>query len=220
MGTKVYNRAFLSDNGIKFNESLTNEEAELFFQLECFLKSKYFIYVQNACYIAPKNSLGQYTVAKFHDVSNDDAQIVGKFNRYFTAHIDVQLVPKTEGGDFPVIFVSDDRAKVLYKAGWTPKGTLANTIDSYTGKLKFIMKTTVDGQVNAFFRGLWVPTPEDRSKLIPYWVDYTKLTVNGKVIFDKLTPTWHRKPYIHKMDLKAGDEIIVEVEWLPHRSDT
>lgn len=30
--------------------------------------------------------------------------------------------------------------------------------------------------------------PNDRSKGIPYWIDYTNLIVNDKMIFDTLTP--------------------------------
>lgn len=54
LGTKVYNREFLLNNGIKFDESLADDEAELFFQMEAFLKSKYFMYISNAFYVVPK----------------------------------------------------------------------------------------------------------------------------------------------------------------------
>ena len=59
LGTKIYNRAFLSDNGIAFDEHLADDEAELYFQMECFLKSKYFVYVPNALYVAPENATKQ-----------------------------------------------------------------------------------------------------------------------------------------------------------------
>ena len=221
LGTKLYNRAFLSDNGIKFNESLADEEAELFFQLECFLKSKYFIYVQNACYIAPKNSLERYPAAKFHDVSNDDAQVISKFKAYFTARIDIQLVPKTTNGDFQILYVSDDRASIV-KPDWFQKDGIGYVIQSYSGKIKIIVKATVKGQIVLVLRGIYARKDYTRkdSEFVPYWIDYTKLTVNGKPIFNKLTPAWHNRYYPYNMDVKAGDEIIVEVEWLPHRSDT
>lgn len=56
LGTKIYNRAFLTNKRIKFDKHLTGDEAELYFQIECFLKSKYFLYAPNALYVAPKNS--------------------------------------------------------------------------------------------------------------------------------------------------------------------
>lgn len=59
LGTKIYNHDFLTDNRIKFDEHLDDEAAELYFQMECFLKSKYFMYVPNALYVAPKNATKQ-----------------------------------------------------------------------------------------------------------------------------------------------------------------
>lgn len=54
LGTKIYNREFLKDNGIKFDEHLADNEAEIFFQIEAFFKSKYFMHISNAFYVAPK----------------------------------------------------------------------------------------------------------------------------------------------------------------------
>ena len=93
-------------------------------------------------------------------------------------------------------------------------------ITSFVGKMAFVAKATVDGQIRLFLRGIDVRTPEDNSKRVPYWVDYTKLIVNGKVVFDKLTPAWHDKAYAYNMDVKAGEEVKIQIEWLPHRSDT
>lgn len=54
LGTKVYNREFLKDNDLKFDEQIDDAEAEIAFQKEAFAKSKYFMYVANAVYIAPR----------------------------------------------------------------------------------------------------------------------------------------------------------------------
>lgn len=53
MSTKIYNREFLIDNGIRFDESLDDDKAELLFQTEAFFKSKYFVYTAHACCVAP-----------------------------------------------------------------------------------------------------------------------------------------------------------------------
>lgn len=55
LGTKFYNVEFLTEHGIKFDETLDDTAAEFSFQKETFLKSKHFMYVGNALYIAPKN---------------------------------------------------------------------------------------------------------------------------------------------------------------------
>ena len=220
MSTKIYNRAFLSDNGIKFNENLDNDASELSFQMECFLKSKYFMYIYDILCILPKNCCGKYLSAKFHDVNNDDEQIIRRFNRYFTGRIDIQMSPKTEGGDFQILYVSDDKAYVGGPINWLRKGDIGYMIQSCVGKLEIITKSTVSGQIQLVFRGRDIRKPEDTSKRIIYWTDYTKLTVNGQKIFDKITPAWHDKPYIYTMNVKAGEELVIQVEWLPHRSDT
>ncbi|MBQ6758569.1 MAG: hypothetical protein IJP42_05720, partial [Selenomonadaceae bacterium] len=80
-----------------------------------------------------------------------------------------------------------------------------------------------DGQINLNLRGMDVRNSEDWSngiaKRIPYWIDYTKLTVNGKNIFNTRTSAWCDKPYAYTVEAKANEEIKIQVEWQPHKSD-
>ena len=85
--------------------------------------------------------------------------------------------------------------------------------------MDFVVEVAIDERFVLDLRGIWVPDPKDKNKHIPYWVDYTKLVVNDKVIFNKLTPFWHDKPYSYTVEAKAGEEVKISVEWLPHRSD-
>ncbi|MBQ6296634.1 MAG: glycosyltransferase [Selenomonadaceae bacterium] len=57
LGTKIYHNGFLSDNKIKFDEHLDDDLSEVYFQMKCFLKSKYFMYVPNAVYVAPNPNI-------------------------------------------------------------------------------------------------------------------------------------------------------------------
>ena len=141
-----------------------------------------------------------------------------KFEPYITARIDFQLEPNesTPNGDIEIRSISDKRIK-MFRPEWLSKSYV---LSSQVGQLEFVFKSTVDGEVNFWFRGMWVTKPENKLKPIPYWVDYTKLTINDNLIFDTLTPAWHNKPYFHKMTVKAGEEVKIQVEWLPHRSDT
>ena len=152
---------------------------------------------------------------RFED--DNSAQILNKFRRYFTARVDVKLM--TTSGDFQIVGVSDSGAKVD-KPAWFQKNGIGYKIHSYAGKLEFVAKATSNGQLILNLKGLDVRNPEDKSKRIPYWIDYTKLTVDGKIIFDKITPAWHDKPYRYTLDVKADAEIKIQIEWLPHRSDT
>ena len=192
LGTKIFECNFLRDNGIKFDEHLSDDDAEIFFQTEAFFKAKYFMYLSNAFYVAP----------------------LQKSEHYSTARIDIQLVPKGEG-DFQVVSVSDDKASV-WKPAWFQKGGIGYQIQSHAEKLEIIAKTTVNGKINLYLRGVDIRYPNDNSKRIPYWIDYTKLVVNGNITLDKVTPAWHDKPYGYNMEVKAGDEIKIQVEWVSH----
>ncbi|MBR0059986.1 MAG: hypothetical protein IJP68_00755, partial [Selenomonadaceae bacterium] len=124
------------------------------------------------------------------------------------ARIDIQLVPKAQG-DFQVN-VSDDKAKV-WKPDWFNKGGIGYQIQSYAESLEIVAKATADGQLLLRLMGIYVSYPKDSTKRVPCWIDYTKLVVNGSVIFDKLTPTWHDKPYVYTMNVKAGDELKIQI---------
>ncbi|MBR6711852.1 MAG: glycosyltransferase [Selenomonadaceae bacterium] len=143
--------------------------------------------------------------------------IPDSFKPFITARIDTKLMSKE--GDFQIVSVSDDEASIQ-KPRWLQRGGVGYQLESYAGKLDFIAEATADGKIQLKLRGLDVRDPEDDSKHIPYWIDYTKLTVNEETIFDKPTSTWHNKPYNYKMNVKADEKIKIHVEWLPHRADT
>lgn len=167
---------------------------------------------------SPYQDMKRFLEQDFTIIHDDDnVKVVNKFKNYFTARLDVALL--TNAGDFQIVDISDDMANIS-KPAWFQKGGVGYLIQSYVGKLKIVAKADVDGKVQLSLRGIDVRTPDDSSKRIPYWIDYTKLTINDKVIFDELTPAWHDKPYVYKLDTKADEEIVIEVEWLPHRSDT
>ena len=138
--------------------------------------------------------------------------------RKFTARINIKFFPK-DFGNFQILSVSDDKAKV-WQPGWYQKDGVGYQIQSPVGQLKVIAKANADGKISLMLMGPDIRDPKDSTKRIPYWIDYTNLTVNGEKQFDTLTPTWHNKPYRYKTEVKADEEITVQVEWLPHREDT
>ena len=146
-----------------------------------------------------------------------ESSIPDSFKPFITARIDAKLL--STAGDFQIVSVSDKRARVQ-KSGWLQEKGIGYQINSYAGKLDFIARATVDGQISLLLRGIDIRDPEDKSKRIPYWIDYTNFTINGKKIFDTLTPVWHDKPYKYTINVKADEEITIQAEWLPHRVDT
>ncbi|MBQ3443815.1 MAG: glycosyltransferase [Selenomonadaceae bacterium] len=150
--------------------------------------------------------------------SNDFyVKVVNKFERYLTARLDIQLMSTT--GDFEILSVSDKKTKI-WKPAWFQKNGIGYQIHSYVGELDFTAKATVAGKIMLRLLGVDVRDPTDKTKRIPYWIDYSKLAVNGETIFDELTPAWHDKFYRYDFEAKANEEIKIHVEWQPHRSDT
>ncbi|MBR2775420.1 MAG: hypothetical protein IKD73_10595 [Selenomonadaceae bacterium] len=143
-------------------------------------------------------------------------QISDKLKPYITSRIAIQ--PQSTEGDFKIISFSDEKARMI-QVNWIPNRGKSYTFLSHVDKLELVAKATVDGQIFLVLSGMWVPDPKDKSKLIPYWIDYTKLIVNEETILNNLTPTWYSKPYVYKMNVKADEEIKIQVEWLPHKSD-
>ena len=135
-----------------------------------------------------------------------------------TARLDIKMIPETAGGDFQIVSISDDKAEVQ-KPAWLQKKGVGYQIQSYVGKLELVAKSTADGKVNCQLKGIDVKSP-NKSKRIPHWIDYTKLTINGKKIFNTVTPAWHDEFYSYTFVIKAGEEIRIQVEWLPHKDDT
>lgn len=167
---------------------------------------------------APYRDMQRFLEQDFVTIHKSDDQILRRLKPYISARIDVKLGTK-EQGDFQILSVSDRKAAVS-KPPWFQKGGIGYSIQSYAGKIEFVAKVTVDGQIQLRLMGLDIRDSKDKSKRIPYWIDYTKLIVNGNVILDTLTPAWHDKPYAYKTEAKVGEEIKIQVEWLPHRSDT
>ena len=149
---------------------------------------------------------------------DNDAATLLKFKRYFSARLDIQLLT-ANSSDFRIISVSDDRAEIR-KPEWFNRDGVGYIFQSYVGNLDIVFDVREGGFVVLDLKGLFYPNPKDRSKGIPYWVDYTKLVVNNKVIFNELTPLWHDAPYNYKFEAKAGEQVKISFEWLPHRSDT
>ena len=122
----------------------------------------------------------------------------------------------TTEGDFKILSISDDKAQVT-KPAWFQNGGVGYQIQSRAGKLEITAKGSVNGLIKVWLMGVDVRNPSDKTKRVPYWIDYSKLTINGATIFDKVTPTWHDKAYIYNFDdAKADEEIKFQIEWLTY----
>ena len=155
-------------------------------------------------------------------VTTPEPKIVKPLSKSDTARIDVKFMSQVAGNDFKILSVSDDKAEVV-KPEWFQGSGIGYIIQSLTGELTFVAKATADGRINFNLRGLEVRSSEDWAKgiakRIPYWIDYTNFTINGKTIFNSITPAWCDEPYKYNLEVKANEEVTVKVEWQPHRSN-
>lgn len=162
-----------------------------------------------------QNGLNEWFI-KLYNVQDFLSEILN-LKRDVTARIDIKLI--SAEGDFQIVSLSDSEAD-LWKPGWFQKGGIGYQIQSCAGKLEIIAKSTVEGQIKLNLLGLDVRAFEHTlNSSLPYWVNYTKLVVNGNTIFNKRTPAWHNKRYDHTVDAKAGEEIKIQVEWLSNNSN-
>lgn len=113
-----------------------------------------------------------------------------------------------DADNLQILSFSDERAN-LFKPSWWQVSGICYAFDSYVGNLTIIAKATVDGQIQIRMSGAF-----------SHWIDYKKLIVNDKTIFNTLTPTRHDKIYVYNMNVKAGDKVTVQAEWFPHSSNT
>ena len=146
----------------------------------------------------------------------NEYNVPDKFRPYVTARIDIKFM--STAGEFEIFYVSDEKATV-WKPKWYQDGGTAYQIQSYAGKIEIQAKAAVNGKIHLQLKGLHVRNPEDSSKLVPHWIDYTKLVVDDKILFEGRTPAWHDRPYFCELEAKAGAEIKIQIEWLPHKSD-
>ena len=148
------------------------------------------------------------------------AKPINKFRLYFTARIFVLMNKKMDKETISILSVSDEKAEFSKPEWWQRNGT-CHMIDSYTGELDIVVKAVVEGNMQIRLGGPYVINPEDKSKRLPYWIDFTKLTINENTIFNTLQPAWNDKHYVYEMvGVKANEEIKIHIEWQPHRDNT
>lgn len=115
-----------------------------------------------------------------------DEELIRKIS---SAKIDV----KNEGADandVEVLDMSDADAKID-SPKWMQNNGSGRVIQSRKGELSFKLKCKGDGTLN-----IWLMGPDirdDSNNKIPVWVQYSKLAVDGSVIFEGNRPAWHNK---------------------------
>lgn len=147
---------------------------------------------------------------------NDRLKPFSRFRNNIAARIDIKLFPGRPE-DIDITSCSDGLAK-WSKPAWLQKsGGGGLMLHSSNGELSLTMKVKKEGELHIWLRGVDVREPGDRSKQVPYWLDFNNLFINGKEIISKKCPVWHDQPFEYKLQVKAGEEIALKTEWRPHQ---
>ena len=130
------------------------------------------------------------------------------------ARIDVYTQEK--GRETPNFGLFDGQ-NYLRSATWMPRvGRQGYNFEKKNSRIRFVIESKEDAFVVIDLRGPFViKNPKKRSDgLLPYWVDYEKLSINnGPNILKNKISVWHDKPYIYKLPVKAGQKYDVLVKW-------
>ena len=142
---------------------------------------------------------------------------LGTDPRYFyppnitSARIDIKN-SGSEANDVEVLEISDADAKVD-SPKWMRGNGMGRVISTRKGSLSLKLKCRGDGTLSTILRG--ADARDSSNKRIPVWVRYSKLVVDGKVLFDEVRPTCHDKPQKFTMNVKDGQVVDVLIEWDP-----
>ena len=127
------------------------------------------------------------------------------------ARLDIQA-SGSPSNDAEVLDISDAAAEVEAPV-WMRKNGSGRMVKSEAGSLSFKVKCKGDGKLTVTLKGDDVRNA--KGERIPVWINYTKLSVDGKTIFDSVKPAWHDKPQKFTADVKDAQILGVQVEWAP-----
>lgn len=86
-------------------------------------------------------------------------------------------------------------------------------IQSRRGELDLKIKCINKGLLKIILKGIYYL--DNNSKIFPIFIAYSKLKINGKIIFDEDNIVWHNEPYIYQKEVDDEEIIDIYLEWHP-----
>ena len=141
---------------------------------------------------------------------------IDDLKNYITARIDIKIFG--DNPDLELVSTSDDSMK-MHKPEWLQKGGLGYTIESCKGYLSLVFKSSTGGRLTVNLLGRDVR--DGKNNRIPYWIHYYDVRYNNEAVFDGIKSAWHDKPLRLESQVKAGEHIMLYVEFssVPHKSN-
>ena len=100
------------------------------------------------------------------------------------------------------------------KPAWFSKNGQGAVLESTSGQMSFVCQCVGDGTLRFDLRGRCIRDAE--KKTLPYYVDFTSFTIDGKEILPKKTSVWHDAPFKYERPVKDGEIVTVTAKWQPH----
>ena len=128
---------------------------------------------------------------------------------WITARVDL----KAAGSDIELLSVSDEDAKIT-SPSWFCKDSRGYILESQKGSLTVRVRSCGNGTWMLALRGRDVRDSDGQR--IPFWIDYTKLTINGKDYISHTTPICHDVPLKLELPAAEGNLLELALAWEPH----
>ena len=109
--------------------------------------------------------------------------------------------------------------ELLAPVGWMMKyGLFGYSVERQEKSFELEIDVQRDGKLEIGLKGLWKLKDENNREagLVEYWVDYTKLAINGKDVLAEKTPAWHNQPFNYAVEVKRGEKLKIAVVWEKH----
>ncbi|WP_428074354.1 glycosyltransferase [Candidatus Avelusimicrobium aviculae] len=87
-------------------------------------------------------------------------------------------------------------------------------VESHKRNLQIEIKAIQNGILTLSFRGQYKCY---KKAIVPLWVDYKSIKIDGKEISSAPIEVWHDKPFRYEMPVKDGQTVLVEIEQQPHK---
>lgn len=129
-----------------------------------------------------------------------------------TGRVDVKNAG-ADSNDLELLEISDVGARV-----WGPprfaEGSRGYVVQSEAGELCLRLRCVGSGVLRVGLRGAGVLDAD--GKPIPFWIDFTKFQVDGKLVFEGVESVWHDHPFRFEKKVRDGEVVELSLAWEPH----
>lgn len=131
---------------------------------------------------------------------------------YITARIDIKNFA-SDDNDIIITEVSDKNA-IIQSPEWLNKNGRGYIISSQTGSINITFQCSKNGTLKIMLRAKDIRNT--KGEKIPVWIDYQKLYINDKEIFNNTHTVCHEKSFNFNRKVVDGEIITLHAEWIPY----